>query len=77
MVSTWAWSKTGVRHVTLKLWFCALSNRITRDGAKELAALLSQNSTIRKLDLSTNRLEDEGTLTLMAPLGTQNKTLQL
>ncbi|KAA8580507.1 hypothetical protein FQN60_013465, partial [Etheostoma spectabile] len=35
-------------------------NRVTRDGVHLLAELLKQNQTLEIIDLSSNRIEDEG-----------------
>lgn len=36
------------------------SNRVTRDGVRHLAELLKQSRTLQVVDLSSNRIEDEG-----------------
>lgn len=46
----------------LHFYFC--SNRITRDGARCLAGLLRQNDVLQILDLSFNRIEDDGAVCL-------------
>lgn len=52
------------------------SNRINRDGAYQLARLLKTNSTLRVLDLSVNRVQDEGAVAILSVLGRENTTLQ-
>ena len=40
------------------------SNRVTRDGVRLLAKVLKQNPTLEVIDLSYNRIEDEGAVYL-------------
>jgi len=51
-------------------------NRITRDGAKELARLLKADTALESLDLGYNRLEDDGAVYLAEALGTYNARLK-
>ena len=53
------------------------SNRITRDGVKELAKVLKKNTAIKKLDLSYNRLEDDGAMHLAEAISTYNTNLEM
>jgi len=54
---------------------CALSV----DGIKDIASIFSKNSTVKKLDLSRNKLGKPGLLSLVAPLqaNTSLQTLSL
>ena len=52
------------------------SNRITRDGTKELAKVLKENTAIETLDLGYNRLEDDGAMHIADALATMNTTLK-
>ena len=52
------------------------SNRITRDGCKEIAKMLRSNIHIRVLDLSFNRIGDEGARALAEVLLTSNNKLE-
>jgi len=52
-----------------------VSNRITRDGAKELAKLLKYNTPLKVLDLGFNRLGDDGARHLAEALATYNTNL--
>ena len=40
--------------------FVTCSNRLSRDGAKHLSGLLQLNTPLSQLDISFNRIEDEG-----------------
>ena len=51
------------------------SNRMTRDGAKELSKLLKRDTGLKVLDLGFNRLGDDGALHLAEALATYNTTL--
>ena len=42
-----------------------LSNRVTRDGAREIALVLRRNSSLHALVLNNNSLEDEGVQLLL------------
>ena len=53
------------------------SNRITRDGVKELAKVLKRNTAIKQLDLSFNRLEDDGAMHVADAVATYNTTLEM
>lgn len=44
------------------------SNKLSRDGAGHFAKLLSENSPLQQLDLSYNRIEDEGLVWLSEAL---------
>lgn len=46
------------------LSFIVCSNRVTRDGARHLVELLKKNPTLEVIDLSSNRIEDEGAVYL-------------
>ena len=48
----------------LQLVSVVCSNRVTRDGVRHLAKVLKQNLTLEIVDLSSNRIEDEGALYL-------------
>lgn len=50
----------------LRLTFehCLRSNRVTRDGVRHLAKVLKENPTLEILDLSANRMEDDGAVYL-------------
>lgn len=52
------------------------SNRVTRDGALELAKVLKENTAIEILDLGYNRLEDDGACHIAEALKTFNTNLQ-
>ena len=52
------------------------SNRITRDGVKELAKVLKLNTALKVLDLGYNRLEDDGAIHLAEAVGTYNTILE-
>ena len=51
------------------------SNRITRDGMKQLAKLLKKDTALEVLDLSYNRLEDDGAVYLAEAIATFNTNL--
>lgn len=51
------------------------SNNITRDGAKQLAILLKNNTPLEVLNLSHNRIEDDGAVALADALATYNSSL--
>ena len=53
------------------------SNRITRDGVKELAKVLKRNTAIKQLDLSYNRLEDDGAMHVAEAVATYNTNLEM
>lgn len=53
----------------------SFSNSITYDGVKSLGELLKRNKTLRILDLSANRIEDNGAIYLSEALATRNMTL--
>ena len=52
------------------------SNKISRDGARLLADLLSTNPPLKVLELSCNRIEDEGLDCISKILGSSNMTLR-
>ena len=62
--------------IYINLFITNSSNRITRDGAKELAKVLKKNTAIKTLDLSFNRLEDDGAIYLAEAIATYNTTLE-
>ena len=62
-----------IKHL-IKIFF---SNRITRDGMKELAKVLKRNTAIRQLDLSFNRLEDDGAMHAAEAIATLNTNLEM
>ena len=51
------------------------SNRITQDGAKELAKLIKRDTTLRVLDLGFNRIQDDGAIHLAESLSAFNTHL--
>lgn len=51
------------------------SNNITRDGAKQLAILLKSNTPLEVLNLSYNRIEDDGAVALAEALAAYNTNL--
>ncbi|KAI5610251.1 leucine-rich repeat-containing protein 34 isoform X1, partial [Silurus asotus] len=51
------------------------TNKITRDGARHLAGLLRQNDTLQILDLSFNRIENEGTVCLSEAIALKHTKL--
>ena len=55
-------------------FFC--SNRLTRDGAKELARLLRNDTMLKVLNLGHNRLGDDGAKHLASSLAAFNTNLQ-
>ena len=55
---------------------CVCSNRITRDGVKELAKVLKHNTAIETLDLGYNRLEDDGAIHIADAIATLNTNLK-
>ena len=55
----------------------SFSNRITRDGVKELAKVLKRNTAIKQLDLSYNRLEDDGAMHVAEAVATYNTNLEM
>ena len=61
----------------MQKWFILCSsNRITRDGAKDLARLLKMNTELQVLDLGYNRLEDDGAAYIAEVLATYNTNLK-
>lgn len=44
------------------------SNKLSRDGARHLAGLLKENTLLQEIDLSYNRVEDEGLVWLSEAL---------
>lgn len=56
-------------------FFCAFivmcSNLVSSDGVRHLAEVLRHNTTLRFLDLSSNRIGDEGAEFLSAALARQ------
>jgi len=52
------------------------SNRITSDGAKQIAELLKQDTALKILDLGFNRIGDDGAQYIAQALGTYNSTLE-
>jgi hypothetical protein len=55
---------------------CHFSNRITRDGAKELSKLLKKDTALKVLDLGFNRLGDDGAIDLAEAISTYNSHLE-
>lgn len=51
-------------HIPLTPPHCLCSNRVTRDGMRHLAEVLKQNPTLEILDLTANRMEDDGAVYL-------------
>jgi len=56
--------------------FISCSNRITRDGARELAALLRRDTALEVLDLSFNRVGDDGATAIATALALHNTHLK-
>ncbi|RMZ94228.1 leucine-rich repeat-containing 34-like isoform X1 [Brachionus plicatilis] len=52
------------------------NNRITRDGANDLAILLNRNNPLKILDLGYNRLEDDGAILIADAITYANTNLQ-
>jgi len=52
------------------------SNRITRDGARYLAELLKCDTTLQVLDLSFNRIGDDGATAIGTALALHNTHLK-
>jgi hypothetical protein len=52
------------------------SNRITRDGAKQLAELLKCDTPLTVLDIGFNRIGDDGATAIAEALALRNKTLK-
>lgn len=52
------------------------SNKITRDGIKCLADLLKTNTALEILDLTSNRMDDEGAIHLAETIHTYNSSLK-
>ena len=48
------------------------SNRVTRDGARCLSEVLKHNAVLEILDLSSNRIEDEGAVWLSQAVSRPN-----
>ena len=62
--------------ISLCLLLNLCSNRVTRDGAKELAKVLKTNTGIKVLDIGFNRLEDDGAMHFAEAIATYNTTLE-
>lgn len=58
------------------LFLCLCSNRITRDGAKQLAELLKCDTMLSVLDLGFNRIGDDGATAIADALALRNRTLK-
>jgi len=56
------------------VYFC--SNRITRDGARQLAELLKCDTALEVLDLSFNRIGDDGATAIASALAQHNTHLK-
>jgi len=56
--------------------FISCSNRITRDGARQLAELLKCDTALEVLDLSFNRIGDDGATAIATALALQNTHLK-
>jgi len=52
------------------------SNRITRDGARQLAELLKCDTALQVLDLSYNRVGDDGATAIATALALHNTHLK-
>ena len=52
------------------------SNKISRDGARMISDLLIRNPPMKVLDLSCNRIEDEGAEYLGKAINSSNLTLR-
>jgi len=59
-----SWSTHDSTFVLHCFFFLFYSNRITRDGAKCLSDVLKQSCSLEILDLSSNRIEDDGVVYL-------------
>lgn len=69
----------GYRCLTLSFFSFNISlssNRITRDGAKQIAELLKRDTALKILDLGFNRIGDDGAQYIADALGTYNSTLE-
>ena len=64
-------------HFCLQLAFSVCSNRIGRDGAAHLACLLTQDTRLTHLDLSYNRIEDDGAIAISNALTHYNRNLKM
>ena len=53
------------------------SNRISRDGAAQLAKLLERDPPLTHLDLGYNRIENEGVMAIATALSNFNTTLKV
>ena len=60
----------------LSVCLSVYSNRITRDGAKQLAELLKCDTTLSVLDLGFNRIGDDGATAIADALALRNRTLK-
>lgn len=61
-------------HVCMLCIWC--SNRITRDGARQLAELLKHDTALEILDLSFNRVGDDGATAIANALALRNTHLK-
>ena len=52
------------------------SNKLSRDGARHLSVLLQVNTPLSQLNISNNRIEDEGLLHISQALATTNTNLK-
>ena len=57
-----------------KNYYC--SNKLSRDGARHLSVLLRVNTPLSQLNISNNRIEDEGLVHISQALATENTNLQ-
>ena len=53
------------------------SNKLSRDGALHLSALLRVNTPLTHLDISYNRIEDDGLVHLSQALASDNTNLKM
>jgi len=60
----------------LRVLFVSCSNRITGDGALHVAKLLKRNTALEVLDLSFNRIGDDGASAIATALALHNTNLK-
>lgn len=60
----------------INMFMIYFSNKITRDGVERLAELLKTNTTLEILDLTSNRMEDEGAIHLAKTIHTYKSSLK-
>ena len=67
-------TRESVLHIQIVCIHC--SNKISRDGTRMIADLLIRNPPMKILDLSCNRIEDEGAEYLGKAINSSNLTLR-